>query len=138
MGTPDRCIAGSRATTSSTATRHLQGRDHGGRSRRFPLCIPCTILDEATYSERATQSGLALDPEFPIAVYPELDATIVALRADPYNPKTNGSLVRYPAMTGFDLAELDYARLQVQQLVAPMAGESGGEVLQHPRRGDPE
>ena len=86
----------------------------------LPALYTLHYLDESTYSETATQSGLALDPEFPMAVYPSMDATTVALRADPYNPKTNGRLVRYPTMTGFDLAELDYARLQAQQLVAPM------------------
>ncbi len=50
-----------------------------------------------------------------------MDAADATVRADAYNPKTNGSLVRYPAGTGFDLAELDYARLQIQQLAAPMA-----------------
>src|SRR4029077_13506730 len=86
----------------------------------LPALYTLHYLDEATYREQATQSGLALDPEFPIASYPSMDATIATLRADPYNPKTNGSLVRYPTMTGFDLAELDYARLQAQQLVASM------------------
>jgi len=86
----------------------------------LPALYTLHYLDEATYRERATQSGLALDPDFPIASYPSMDATIATLRADPYNPKTNGSLVRYPAMTGFDLAELDYARLQAQQLAGPM------------------
>ncbi len=87
----------------------------------LPALYTLHYLDEATYRESTTQSGLALDPDVPLASYPSMDATIVTLRADPYNPKTNGSLVRYPAMTGFDLAELDYARLQAQQLVAPMA-----------------
>ena len=86
----------------------------------LPSLYTLHYLDEATYREQATQSGLALDPAFPIASYPSMDATIATLRADPYNPKTNGSLVRYPTMTGFDLAELDYARLQAQQLVASM------------------
>jgi hypothetical protein len=49
-----------------------------------------------------------------------MDATDTSVRADAYNPKINGSRVRYPAKTGFDLAELDYARLQARQLVAPM------------------
>ena len=86
------------------------------------LPAPYTLLylDEATYREGATQSGLAQDPDFPLVSYPSLDATDTTVRADAYNPKTNGSRVRYPARTGFDLAELDYARLQIQQLVAPM------------------
>ena len=86
----------------------------------LPALYTLHYLDEATYSERATQSELALDPDFPLVSYPSMDATTATLRADSYNPKTNGSLVRYPTMTGFDLAELDYARLQAQQLAAPM------------------
>jgi len=86
----------------------------------LPSLYTLHYLDEATFRDRATQAGLALDPEFPLTSYPSMDATIPTVRADPYNPKTNGRLVRYPAMTGFDLAELDYAKLQGQQLVAPM------------------
>jgi hypothetical protein len=86
------------------------------------LPAPYTLqyLDEATYRERATQSGLALDPEFPLVSYPSMDATDTTMRADAYNPRTNGSRGRYPIKIGFDLAELDYARLQIQQLAAPM------------------
>jgi len=87
----------------------------------LPAAYTLQYLDEATYRDSATQSGLALDPEFPLVSYPSIDATDSGVRADAYNPKTNGSRVRYPTRTGFDLAELDYARLQVQQLAAPMA-----------------
>lgn len=88
------------------------------------LPAPYTLhfLDEATYGDSATFATLTgLAPEFPLPAYPSMDATVATLRADPYNPQTNGSLVRYPVATGFDLAELDYARLQFQQLAAPMA-----------------
>ena len=88
------------------------------------LPAPYTLhfLDEATYAETttfATLTGLA--PEFPLPTYPSMDATTPGLRADPYNPQTNGALVRYPVLTGFGLAELDYARLQFQQLASTMA-----------------
>lgn len=86
----------------------------------IPSAYTLQYLDEATYRESATQAALARDPEFPLLAYPSVDATDTTVRADAYNPKTNGSLVRYPARTGFDLAELDYARLQIQQLAAPM------------------
>jgi hypothetical protein len=88
------------------------------------LPAPYTLhfLDEATYADSATFATLTgLAPEFPLSAYPSMDKTIATLRADPYNPQTNGALVRYPVLTGFDLAELDYARLQFQQLAAPMA-----------------
>lgn len=79
------------------------------------------LLDEGTWSNTANQSVLtAHDPEFPLPSYPSMDATNAGLRADPYNPQTNGSLRRFPAMTGFDRHELEYARLQFQQLAAPM------------------
>lgn len=79
------------------------------------------FLDEVTYRNSANQSALtAQDPEFPLPSYPSMDATDHSLRADPYNPQTNGRLVRYPAMTGFDRSELEYAQLQFQQLAAPM------------------
>jgi hypothetical protein len=88
------------------------------------LPAPYTLhfLDEATFADSATVSALTtLAPEFPLPGYPSMDATTPTLRADPYNPQTNGSLVRFPVATGFSLAELDYARLQFQQLAAPMA-----------------
>ena len=88
------------------------------------LPAPYTLhfLDEATYGDIATLSVLSAPAAaFPLPAYPSMDATIPALRADPYNPQTNGALVRYPALTGFDSTELDYARLQFQQLAAPMA-----------------
>ncbi|MEX2222802.1 MAG: hypothetical protein WEG40_13475 [Candidatus Rokuibacteriota bacterium] len=86
----------------------------------LPALYTLQYLDEATYNDRAIQAGLALDPEFPLTAYPSMDATTATLRADAYNPKTDGRRVRYPALTGFDRAELDYARLQAQQLAAPM------------------
>jgi hypothetical protein len=89
----------------------------------LPSLYTLHYLDEATFRDRATRSGLAQDPEFPLGSYPSMDATIATVRADPYNPRTNGRLVRYPTMTGFDLAELDYGRLQAQQLVAPMPAD---------------
>ncbi len=86
----------------------------------WPGVYPLHFLDEVTYHDSTNQSGLTADTGFPLTAYPSMDTTNVTLRADPYNPQTNGPLVRYPAMTGFDLAELDYARLQFQQLAAPM------------------
>jgi hypothetical protein len=86
----------------------------------FPALYTLQYLDEATYREPAIQAGLAQDADFPLLSYPSVDATIDTLRADAYNPRTNGRLVRYPTKTGFDRTELDYARLQAQQLAAPM------------------
>ncbi len=77
------------------------------------------FLDEGTYI--ANELQLTTDPEFPLASYPSIDATIANLRADPYHPQTNGSLVRYPSMTGFNRSELDYAGLQFLLMAAPIA-----------------
>jgi hypothetical protein len=79
------------------------------------------FLDEVTFADPATQATLTTDANFPLASYPSVDATVPALRADAYNPQANGSLVRYPANTGFDPSELAYARLQFQQLTAQMS-----------------
>jgi hypothetical protein len=86
----------------------------------LPALYTLHYLDEATYREPGTHAGLTQDPDFPLLSYPSMDATIDELLADAYNPRTNGRLVRYPTMTGFDRTELDYARLQAQQLAAPM------------------
>ena len=79
------------------------------------------FLDEVTFADPATNAALTSDANYPLASYPSVDAAVSALRADAYNPQTNGSLVRYPANTGFDHGELAYARLQFQQLTAPMS-----------------
>jgi hypothetical protein len=87
----------------------------------LPALYTLHFLDEVTFNNTPTQVGLTVgDPQFPIPGYPSMDATTAGVRADPYDPQTNGSLVRYPTLTGFARAELDYARLQFQQLVAPM------------------
>jgi hypothetical protein len=79
------------------------------------------FLDEVTYNNSTNQAALtAGDPDFPLLSYPSMDATTPNRRADPYKPQTNGALVRYPVLTGFDGTELDYARLQFQLLASPM------------------
>jgi hypothetical protein len=87
----------------------------------LPALYTLLFLDEVTYNDSTNQLGLTNDPAFPLADYPSLDATTPGLRADAYNPQTVGTQVRYPANTGFDRNELDYARLQFQQMAAPMA-----------------
>jgi hypothetical protein len=66
---------------------------------------------------------LTHDPDYPLGDYPSADALRPALRADPYNPSTNGSMVRYPVNTGFDLEELGYGRLLVRRMAGPMPGD---------------
>jgi pimeloyl-ACP methyl ester carboxylesterase len=67
------------------------------------------FLDAATYA--AAGPALQNDPSYPLAAYPSLDAGNAAVFADPYNPTTNGPLVRYPAATGFDALELGHGDL---------------------------
>ena len=67
-----------------------------------------------------------------------MDTTTYGLRADPYNPQTNGSLVRYPGLTGFAITELDYAKLEFRTLASPMDPTLLQEVSQHPRCQDNE
>ena len=79
------------------------------------------FLDLATYTNSTIQAALAADPLYPLNAYPSMDTTTANLPADPYNPLANGALVRYPANTGFDKGELDYAELMFRHLAAPMA-----------------
>lgn len=77
------------------------------------------FLDEDTFNSINKVTLLAGD-EFPLRNYPSMDATNHSLRADPYNPQTDGDKTRYPATTGFSRDELDYAKKQFQQLASPM------------------
>ena len=52
----------------------------------LPALYTLHYLDEATYRETATQSGLATNREFPLASYPSMDATTATVRADPNQP----------------------------------------------------
>jgi hypothetical protein len=85
----------------------------------LPACYTLHFLDEATFNDTSTQAVL-LGDAFPIPGYPSMDATTAGVRADPYNPQTNGSLVRYPGMTGFDYPELAYGKSQFQALASHM------------------
>ncbi|MEO8739065.1 MAG: hypothetical protein ABI537_05105 [Casimicrobiaceae bacterium] len=74
----------------------------------FPAFYALMFLDGKTYDTYKTD--LQNDPQYPLLDYPSMDSTLPALRADPYNPQTNGSQVRYPppyTMSGFDTDELD-------------------------------
>jgi len=86
----------------------------------FPGLYTLHFLDGATYDNATNNSALYADTDFPPPGYPSMDATDVTLRADAYNPQMNGSLVRYPALTGFDSNELERSRLQFQQLASPL------------------
>ena len=95
---------------------HVHRREMAEVIASLPSLYTLHFLDEGTFNS-SPQPGT---PEFPLPSYPSMDATTAGLRADAYNPQTNGGLIRYPATTGFSLSELEYARLQFLQLVAPM------------------
>jgi len=79
------------------------------------------FLDQATFGATGIGPSLNGDAEFPLAGYPSQDQANPAQPADPYNPTSNGVLVRFPANTGFDLAELEYAEVQFKQLASAMS-----------------
>ena len=75
------------------------------------------FLDEATYQRDGP--ALANDPAYPLLDYPCLDAT-TGVVADPYNPKTNAGMVRYPQNYGFDMFGLSSGKLIYQQVAAQL------------------
>jgi hypothetical protein len=86
----------------------------------MPALYTLMFLEEALYDDSTNNPLLGSGPH-PVNQYPSMDQADASVRADAYNPTTDGSQTRYPSNMGFDLAELDYARLQIQQLTAPMA-----------------
>lgn len=89
----------------------------------MPSLYTTHFLDEVTYNN--VSAMLATDGSagsYPRVGYPSMDATTAGQRADPYNPQTNGWMVRYPDSTGFDYDELDRARGQFQLMSSAMPG----------------
>jgi hypothetical protein len=75
------------------------------------------FLDHATYvRDRVALNG---DPNYPLPAYPSRDLD-TGQPADPYNPNTNGELVRYPAY--FSRSALDEAKTLFGRLVANLPG----------------
>jgi len=75
------------------------------------------FLDFPTYEDVA--AALQDDP-YPLNAYPSLDSTNPATIADPYNPATNGALVRYPEGGWFDTGSLAQGLATRANLVAPL------------------
>ena len=74
------------------------------------------FLDQATFER--DQATLTQDPYYPAEKqYPVLDA-ITGVPADPYNPQTNGNLVRYPQYCGFDRQMLSAGKAVYDQVAA--------------------
>jgi hypothetical protein len=86
----------------------------------LPSLYPLMFMEASTYDD-GTNNPLFRTGPHALAGYPSMDKSDATSRADAYNPGTNGMKVRYPANYGFDYTELDYGRLQAQQIAAPMA-----------------
>jgi hypothetical protein len=86
----------------------------------FPSCYAWQFLDHQTFVQN--QAALAADQNFKLLTYPSLDKSTGAV-ADPYRPKTNGILSRYPSASasGFDKKELKQGRLLARYLASPLA-----------------
>jgi len=78
------------------------------------VLLPC---DLATY--KRDQQALASDLRYPLPSYPCTDGT-TGDSVDPYHPRTNGQLVRYPAGYGFQASELANACSLVREVAAPL------------------
>jgi hypothetical protein len=83
----------------------------------LPGCYAWQFMPHPIYL--ANQAAFAADPNYPLPVYPSLDLTTNAI-ADPYDPQTNGALVRYPSAStsGFDAIELASAEALVTFLAS--------------------
>ena len=76
------------------------------------------FLDEHTFER--DRLALANDPDFPLLGYPVLDATNGTI-ADPYNPGTTNTMVRYPQNYGFSPGKLARGKLMCHRVAAPLA-----------------
>lgn len=85
----------------------------------MPASYMVNWLDVSTF--KTHEAAFRADPKYPLADYPSVDAMDRAQVADPYDPQTNGALVRYPATTGFDMDELRHARELLRRLAEPLA-----------------
>lgn len=96
----------------------------------FPAFYALLFLDEDTYD--ANKIALQNDPDYPLPDYPSIDATVPLLRADPYNPQTNGAQVRYPppyTLSGFDTDELANGRAVVRFLAGPLSATKANKFF---------
>jgi pimeloyl-ACP methyl ester carboxylesterase len=88
----------------------------------FPAFYALLFLDGDTYD--LNKVALQNDPNYPLPDYPSVDATVPLVRADPYDPQTNGAQVRYPppsTMSGFDPDELANGKAVVKFLAGPLS-----------------
>ena len=73
------------------------------------------FLDASTYARDGGK--LKQDARYPLLDYPISDTTTGA-PADPYNPQTKGTKVRYPQLYGFDPHMLNSGKATYQQVAA--------------------
>ena len=93
-----------------------------------PACYTWMFLDEHMWNQN--QNALMNDLAYPLASYPSVDKDTGAV-ADPYHPKTNGALFRYPksADTGFDPKELKHACKIVRYLASSLKPELAAKFI---------
>jgi len=123
--------------TPSQLHRYFEGErflDYFGKKKIAKLISSMpggyTLLfldDNVTYG--AVGPALKLDP-YPLDDYPSLDASTAAV-ADPYNPTTNGALVRYPTKTktGFDKGELGHGDGICQQVTGGLTAAQQAKFI---------
>ena len=88
----------------------------------LPGCYALMFLPQAKYL--AIQGALAADPNYPLLVYPSVDFATNVI-ADPYDPQTNGALVRYPS--GVDPIELATGEALVTFLTSSLTPAQAGK-----------
>ncbi|MGH6726080.1 MAG: hypothetical protein ACREB8_05995, partial [Pseudolabrys sp.] len=77
------------------------------------------FLDKPTYDRDGV--ALAADPNYPLYAYPSSDSGNGAIVADPFNPATLGTKVRYPKNYGFLSNELAPAEAAYQDVAKPLS-----------------
>ena len=85
------------------------------------------FLDKATYDRDCDR--LASDLDYPLNAYPSSDSGSGATVADPFNPATLGSKVRYPKNFGFLGAELAPADAAYQDVAKPLSNVRNGKFF---------
>lgn len=89
----------------------------------FPAMYALNFMAWDTYL--ANRAGFEADKGYELMAYPSVDYATGTV-ADPYDPKTNGLLVRYPsrAVTDFDRRALDDGGRVARAMAAPMAAKA--------------
>ena len=84
----------------------------------LPACYAWLYMDEATFD--VNKQAFKDDTPYSLLDYPSKDKTNTTVRADPYNPLTQGAYRRYPPGAGFDIQELAIGHALVRCLSSPL------------------